>query len=83
MIEKSNKQFKKLKATFTNPSTGQKNTIHFGDNRYNHYYDKSRIWASKDTNDAARRKMYRLRHKKDLDTDEPVTAGILAYRILW
>ena len=82
-ITKSNKEFKKLRAQFKNPDTGQMNTIHFGDNRYSHYKDKTGIWKHKDTNDPVRRKLYRERHEKDLQTNEKVTAGILAYKILW
>ena len=45
IITKSNKEFKKLRAQFKNPDTGQMNTIHFGDNRYNHYKDKRNLEA--------------------------------------
>ena len=83
VITKSNKEFKKLRAQFKNPDTGQVNTIHFGDSRYNQYKDKTGIWKHKDTNDPVRRKLYRERHEKDLQTSEPVTAGKLAYKILW
>lgn len=83
LISKSDKQNKKLMASFINPKTNNKNIIHFGDNRYKHYFDKSGIWKSLNTMDAQKRRLYRLRHKKDLDTDEPITAGILAYKILW
>ena len=82
-ITKSNKEFKKLRAQFKNPDSGQMNTIHFGDNRYSHYKDKTGIWKHKDTNDPVRRRLYRERHAKDLETSEPITAGILAYEILW
>jgi hypothetical protein len=82
-ITKSNKQFKKLRAQFVNPETGKLNTIHFGDNRYTHYRDKSGIWKHKDTMDPTRRELYRKRHAKDLDTDEQITAGILSWNILW
>ena len=54
-ITKSNKEFKKLRAQFKNPDSGQMNTIHFGDNRYTHYKDKTGIWKHKDTNDPVRR----------------------------
>ena len=83
VITKSNKEFKKLRAQFKNPDTGQMNTIHFGDSRYNQYKDKTGIWKHKDTNDPVRRKLYRERHAKDLETNEPVTAGKLSYQILW
>ena len=82
-ITKSNKEFKKLRAQFKNPDTGQMNTIHFGDSRYNQYKDKTGIWNHKDTNDPVRRKLYRERHAKDLETNEKITAGILSYRLLW
>ena len=83
IITKSNKEFKKLRAQFKNPDTGQMNTIHFGDSRYDQYKDKTGIWKHKDTNDPVRRKLYRERHAKDLETSEPVTAGKLSYKILW
>jgi hypothetical protein len=33
--------------------------------------------------DKKRRELYRIRHKKDLDTKDPTRAGYLAYYILW
>ena len=81
-ITKSNKEFKKLRAQFKNPDSGQMNPIHFGDNRYSHYKDKTGIWKHKDTNDPVRRRLYRERHEKDLQTSEPVTAGILSWKLL-
>ena len=81
-ITKSNKEFKKLRAQFKNPDTGQMNTIHFGHTNYQQYKDKTGIWKHKDHGDPVRRKLYRERHAKDLETDEPVIAGILAYKIL-
>jgi hypothetical protein len=33
--------------------------------------------------DLERRKAYRSRHKKDLDTNDPTRAGYLSYYILW
>ena len=80
---KSNKEFKKLRAQFKNPDTGQMNTIHFGHTNYQQYKDKTGIWKHKDHGDPVRRKLYRERHAKDLETDEPVTAGKLAMAILW
>lgn len=35
------------------------------------------------TGDKERRRLYRIRHKKDLDTKDPKRAGYLAYYILW
>ena len=33
--------------------------------------------------DKERRELYRLRHKKDLETGDPTRAGYLSYYILW
>ena len=33
--------------------------------------------------DKERRRLYRIRHKKDLDTKDPRRAGFLSYEILW
>jgi len=33
--------------------------------------------------DKDRRNLYRLRHKKDLDTRDPMRAGYLSYYLLW
>lgn len=33
--------------------------------------------------DKERRNLYRIRHKKDLDTKDPYRAGYLSYWILW
>lgn len=35
------------------------------------------------TNDVQARTRYRLRHKKDLETNDPRRAGFLSYYILW
>jgi hypothetical protein len=35
------------------------------------------------TGDEERRRLYRIRHKKDLDTKDPRRAGFLSYYILW
>ena len=35
------------------------------------------------TGDMDRRKAYRSRHKKDLDTKDPRRAGFLSYYLLW
>jgi hypothetical protein len=35
------------------------------------------------TGDKERRRLYRERHRKDLDTKDPTRAGYLAYYLLW
>lgn len=39
-------------------------TVHFGDNRYQHYRDRTKLgaWTHLDHNDPARRASYRARH---------------------
>ena len=35
------------------------------------------------SHDKERRRLYRIRHKKDLDTKDPRRPGFLSYEILW
>lgn len=35
------------------------------------------------THDKAQRERYRTRHKKDLETGDPLRAGFLSYYLLW
>jgi hypothetical protein len=35
------------------------------------------------TGDKERRRLYRERHRKDLETGDPTRAGFLSYYILW
>jgi len=35
------------------------------------------------SHDVERRRLYRIRHKKDLETGDPRRAGFLSYYILW
>lgn len=35
------------------------------------------------SHDTERRRLYRLRHEKDLATGDPTRAGFLSYHILW
>ena len=46
----------------------------FGDAKYQDYTQHG---------DEKRRELYRIRHKKDLDTKDPRRAGFLSYYILW
>ena len=72
VIKKSTKPDKKLMAVFD--IDGKKKTTHFGQAGAKDYLK---------TGDKERRKAYRQRHKKDLDTGDPTRAGFLSYYILW
>jgi hypothetical protein len=78
-VEPSSRKFKKWKATFEDKDTGKTKTTHFGDNRYD---DFTLMSAMKDPDAKERRRLYRIRHEKDLGTD-PTTPGVLSYALLW
>jgi hypothetical protein len=71
-VKKSTKPEKKYMATFLRD--GRTITTHFGDSGAPDYTL---------TGDETRRKLYRMRHKKDLETGDPSRAGFLSYYILW
>ncbi len=64
-------------------------TIHFGDLRYQHFFDKTRIHKNLDHNDIDRKKNYLTRTAKQRDgegkltKDNPESANYHARRILW
>ena len=72
-IKKSDKSGKKYMAVFTKDN-GRTKTTHFGQAGAPDYTL---------TGDASRRKAYRDRHKKDLNTGDSTRAGYLSYYILW
>jgi len=65
---------KKLMAIFTNDDGKKIKTTHFGQAGADDYTI---------TNDKEQRTRYRIRHKKDLDTNDYKKAGYLSYYILW
>jgi ppGpp synthetase/RelA/SpoT-type nucleotidyltranferase len=65
---------KKLMAIFTNDDGKKIKTTHFGQDGADDYTI---------TNDKEQRTRYRIRHKKDLDTNDYKKAGYLSYHILW
>jgi len=73
VIEKGTAKNKKLKAIFYDGDKKIK-TTQFGDSRYEDYTQHK---------DKERRNKYRLRHKKDLDKGNYMSAGFLSYYILW
>lgn len=64
-------------------------TIHFGDNRYEHFKDLTKKWSKLNHNDKTRQKSYLARAKgiklKDgsLAWKNPKSANYHAVRILW
>lgn len=78
-IVKSPRPGKKWRATFAHDGHGTTTgttTFHtdFGSTGYKDYTQSK---------DEARAILYRERHKKDLDTNNPTRAGYLSYYILW
>jgi len=73
IIKKSDKYSKKYVAIFTRDN-GRTKTTHFGQAGAPDYTL---------TGDKMRRKAYRDRHRKDLNTNDPTRAGYLSYYILW
>ena len=73
VIKKSNKSGKKYMATFTREN-GRTKTQHFGQAGAPDYTL---------TGDKKRRKAYRDRHRKDLNTGDYMRAGHLAWYVLW
>ena len=61
VIKKSTQQNKKYMAVFKDK------TVHFGDNRYNHFKDKTnlKLYSHLDHNDEKRKKSYYARHGKE------------------
>ena len=86
--EKSTRKGKKLMVK-VKQSNGKIKTIHFGNDKYEQYEDKTGIWKSKDHKDKDRRKNYLARakgiKKKDgtLAYKSPENANFHAVRILW
>lgn len=83
-FEKSNRLHKKYKATFKDGSV-----IHFGDKRYQHYYDKIGFYSKLNHKDPERRRRYRARHSgiDNKDGSKSIShkksAAYLSYYYLW
>ena len=73
IVKPSNKSGKKYMATFTK-NNGRTKTTHFGASGMPDYTL---------TGDKERRRLYRQRHKKDLNTNDFTRAGYLSYYLLW
>ena len=73
VIKKSDKSGKKYMAIFTRDN-GRK---------FKRYFGQAGAPDYTLTGDKMRRKAYRVRHRKDLTTNDPTRAGYLSYYILW
>ena len=73
-IEKGTAKNKKWKAIFYDDEGKKIKTTQFGDNRFEDYTQHK---------DKERRNKYLIRHKKDLDKGNYMSAGFLSYYILW
>lgn len=72
LSERSNKKYYAL-------VDGKK--VHFGDTRYEQYYDKMGHYSHLNHNDKKRRKLYKQRHEKDRHVI--ASSGYFADQILW
>jgi len=61
--------------------TTDKKIASFGDVRYNHYHDRIGAYKHLDTNNEARRRLYRLRHSGDIHNKDG--GGYWAAKYLW
>lgn len=73
-VEKSPNDKKKWRANFYDKEKDKKKHTDFGAAGMNDFTI---------TNDVEKRELYRQRHKKDLDTEDPLRAGFLSYYLLW
>jgi hypothetical protein len=83
-FEKATRKNKMYNAVLKEKKTGKIVKVPFGDNRYFNYSDKTglNLYPKLITGDLERRRLYRLRHKKDLKTGF-FSAGRFSYNILW
>lgn len=73
-VEKATAKGKKYKAIFYDDKGKKIKSTNFGDANAEDYTQHG---------DKERRDKYRARHKKDLQTGDPMRAGYLSYYILW
>jgi len=83
-FEKAKQRNKKYNAILSSNKTGKIYTVPFGDSRMEQYEDKTGlgIYAMKNHKDPERRKLYRLRHSKDIKTGF-YSPGYFSWNYLW
>ena len=72
----------KLVSVQPSPSKTKKWRAMFSDGTHTDFGAKN-MESYVEHHDKERRRLYRIRHAKDLDTKDPKRAGFLAYYILW
>lgn len=86
-IVKSGRANKKYEAVLENRKSKKHVKVHFGDTRYEHYYDNTdlKLYSSMNHMDKDRQKAWLRRHAKNIDPGDPpgYTPGYLAHRFLW
>jgi hypothetical protein len=83
-FEKSDTLNKKYDAILINKTTKKQTRVPFGDSRYGQYKDSTGLglYSSKNTLDNSKKKLYRIRHAKDL-RDGFFSPGYFAFKFLW
>jgi len=83
-FEKSDRANKKYNAILINKKTKKETRVAFGDSNYSQFKDSTGLglYSSKDTLDKEKKKLYRIRHAKDLK-DGYYSAGYFAWHYLW
>ena len=76
-------QYKKYTAIIENKD-GKIKKINFGDNRYSQYKDTTGLgeYTYLNNNDPERRRLYHIRHDKDVRAGQ-YSAGFFALKFLW
>lgn len=82
-IDVSNKKHKKYVAVLRNVKTNRLKRVHFGDSRYQHYKDRTRLrhWAHLDHMDRGRLKRFRQRFRNR--ARKKFSAAYFAWNYLW
>ena len=83
-FEKATKTNKMYNAIIREKKTSKIVKLPFGDNRYKNYGDKTglNLYPKLITGNLERRRLYRLRHQRDLKVGY-YSSGFFAYYILW
>jgi hypothetical protein len=83
-FEKSNARNKKYDAILENKISHKLVKVSFGDIRYNQYKDSTpnKLYSNKDHGDLNRRRLYRLRHAKDIKPGY-FSPGYMSMKYLW
>ncbi len=76
----SQRRYKKYRAEIYLNNNKFIKSVHFGDRRYYHYYDKIGLYPELNHNDMERLQLYYKRHKKNYSE---FSADWLSKRFLW